>query len=93
METKLSTAKTDQTGNWSESLLGALNFLVYVACLVESVNSDAVRSGIMVTVLKFRKLLLLSVNKMLVIRGELHKMYVRIANRDYPDQTASSDAV
>ena len=30
---------------------------------------------------------------MLVIRGEIHKKLVRIANRDDPDQKASSEAV
>ena len=29
-------------------------------------------------------------NKMLVIRVRIQKMLVRIANREYPDQTASS---
>ena len=28
-------------------------------------------------------------NKMLVIKAEIHKMLVRIANREDPDQTAS----
>ena len=32
-------------------------------------------------------------NKILVIRAESHKMFVRIANREDPDQTASSEAV
>ena len=32
-------------------------------------------------------------NKMLVFRAGIHKMLVRIANREYPDQTASSEAV
>ena len=30
---------------------------------------------------------------MLVIRAGIHKMHVRIANREDPDQTASSEAV
>ena len=30
---------------------------------------------------------------MLDIRAEIHKMLVRIANREDPDQTASSEAV
>ena len=30
---------------------------------------------------------------MLVIRARIHKMFVRIANREDPDQTASSEAV
>ena len=30
---------------------------------------------------------------MLVIRAGIHKMLVRIANREDPDQTASSEAV
>ena len=37
--------------------------------------------------------LFLSSNKMLVIRAGIHKMLVRIANREEPDQTASSEAV
>ena len=32
-------------------------------------------------------------NKMLVIRTGIHKMLVRIADREEPDQTASSEAV
>ena len=32
-------------------------------------------------------------NKMLIIRAGTHKMLVRIANREDPDQTASSEAV
>ena len=32
-------------------------------------------------------------NKMLVIRAGIHKMLVKIANREDPDQTASSEAV
>ena len=31
--------------------------------------------------------------KMMVIRGGIHKMLVRIANREDPDQTASSEAI
>ena len=37
--------------------------------------------------------LILFSNKNLVINGENHKMLVRIANREDPDQTASSEAV
>ena len=32
-------------------------------------------------------------NKMLVFRAGIHKFLVRVANRDDPDQTASSEAV
>ena len=32
-------------------------------------------------------------NKMFVFKAEIHKMLVRIANREDPDQTASSEAV
>ena len=32
-------------------------------------------------------------NKMLVLRTESHKMDVRIAKKEHPDQTASSEAV
>ena len=37
--------------------------------------------------------LFLFLNKMLVIRPGIHKMHVRIANKEDPDQTASSEAV
>ena len=48
----------------------------------------------MVNVLKFQTLcLFLFSNKMLVIRAGIHKMLVRIANREYPDQAASAEAV
>ena len=32
-------------------------------------------------------------NKMLVLRDRIHKILARIANREDPDQTASSEAV
>ena len=37
--------------------------------------------------------LFLFTNKMLVFRAGIHKILVRIANREDPDQTASSEAV
>ena len=37
--------------------------------------------------------LVLFSNKLLVFRAGIHKMLVRIANREDPDQTASSEAV
>ena len=37
--------------------------------------------------------LILFSNKMLGFRAGIHKMLVRIANREDPDQTASSEAV
>ena len=43
-------------------------------------------------VLNFKDLFLFS-NKMLAIRAEIHKMLVRIVNREDPDQTASGEAV
>ena len=47
-----------------------------------------------VMVLKFQTLFLfLFSNKMLIIRAGIHKMRVRIAHREDPDQTASSEAV
>ena len=46
---------------------------------------------------KFSKILnaflVLFSNKMLVFRAGIHKMPFRIANREDPDQTASSEAV
>ena len=35
----------------------------------------------------------LFLNKMVAFRAGIHKMLVRIANREDPDQTASSEAV
>ena len=46
-----------------------------------------------VNVLKFLTLFFLFSNKILVNRAGIHKMVVRIANREDPDQTASSEAV
>ena len=43
--------------------------------------------------LNFEHFFLLFTNKMLVIRAGSHKMLVRIANREDPDQTALSEAV
>ena len=37
--------------------------------------------------------LILFSNKMLIFRAGIHKILVRIANREDPDQTASSEAV
>ena len=51
------------------------------------------QSQSMGSVLKFGTLLFLFSNKMLVSRAGIHKMFVRIANREDPDQTASSEAV
>ena len=50
-------------------------------------------NGTTVNVLKFLTLLFFSHKKILVIRIRIHKMLVSIANREYPDQTASSEAV
>ena len=48
---------------------------------------------IIVNVLKFQTPLFLLSTKLLVIGTEIHKMLVRIANRQDSDQTASSEAV
>ena len=59
--------------------------------------STQVRSSIygkfskILNTLLFLLLALLS-NKMLVIRADIYKVLVRIANREEPDQTASSEA-
>ena len=42
---------------------------------------------------KFRTFLFLFSNKILVIKAGIHKILVRIANSEGPDQTASSEAV
>ena len=44
-------------------------------------------------VFKILNTFLIVLKKMLVIRAGSHKMLIRIANREYPDQTASSEAV
>ena len=46
-----------------------------------------------VNVLKFRTLLFLFSNKMLLIRAGIRKILVRIGNMEDLDQTASSEAV
>ena len=46
----------------------------------------------MVNVLKLRTPFSI-LNEMLIFRAGIHKMLVRIANREDPDQTASSEAV
>ena len=38
-------------------------------------------------------ILFLFSNKMIVIMAGIHKMLIRIANREHSDQTASSEAV
>ena len=48
---------------------------------------------ITLNVLKFQTILSLLSTKMLVFRAGIHEMLVRIANREGPDQTASSEAV
>ena len=47
----------------------------------------------MVNILKSEHFLLIVLNKILVIRAGIHKMLVRITNREDPYQTASSEAV
>ena len=47
----------------------------------------------MIDVLKFGTLFSLSSNKMVVIIAGIHKILVRIANREDPDQTASEETV
>ena len=55
-------------------------------------NEDAGDVLVTINVLKLRPLFSLFLNKMLVIRAAIHKMIVRIANREDPDQAASSEA-
>ena len=56
--------------------------------LYKNINYDTVN------VLKFRTFFLFLIsNKMLVFRAGICNMLVRIANREDPDQTASSEAV
>ena len=56
-------------------------------------NGEGTRNlGITVKILKFRTLFSFC-SQMLVIRAGSHKMFFRIANREDPDQTASSEAV
>ena len=62
---------------------------------VKHSTTEPLRScRIMVNVLKFRTLFLFLFSyKMLVLRSGINKMLNRIANREDPDQTASSEAV
>ena len=48
---------------------------------------------ITVKVLIFQTLFFLFSNKMLLFSTGIHKMHVRIANREDPDQTASSEGL
>ena len=47
----------------------------------------------MVNALKFQTLLFLISTKILVTRAGIHKILVRLADMEDPDQTASSEAV
>ena len=47
----------------------------------------------MVNVINFDHFSLSNLNKVLVIRVGIHKILVRIANKEDPDQTASEEAV
>ena len=67
-----------------------LSYMLYASseqCMLFSISSSTV--NVWLNVLKFQTLS----NKMLAIRAGIHKMLVRIANREDPDQTASSEAV
>ena len=73
----------------------------YEAKHYESLNCTMCPKGMcinqykpIVYVLKFQNTFhFLFTNKMFVIRTGIHKMHVRIANREDPHQTASSEAV
>ena len=56
-----------------------INFVMQGKCLFSDISRPALH--------------FLFTNKMLVIRTGINKMLVRIANREDPDQTASSEAV
>ena len=47
----------------------------------------------MIALMENVSFLFLFSNKILLIRAGIYKMLVRIANREEPDQTASSEAV
>ena len=66
--------------------------------MVHSMNKFFSEMGrMLITYLRYSKIsntfLFLFLNKKLVIRAASHKMLVQIANREDPDQTASSEAV
>ena len=69
--------------------------MLNVNCLLNSVN--LVNFSISLNYDKHSKIsntvLCLSSNKMWVTRAGIYKMLARIANREDPDQTASSEAV
>ena len=60
-------------------IINILNILVLYKC--------------MVNVLKFQTLLFLFSNKMWVIRAGIHKIPVRVANREGPNQTGPASAL
>ena len=48
---------------------------------------------IMVNILKFKTQISLFSNRMMVIKAGIRKILLRLANREDPDQTASSEGV
>ena len=65
--------------------------LYYLCCLLSICDTGKKIYGKCSKILN--AFLFLFSNKMLVFRAGIHKMLVRIANREDPDLTASSEAV
>ena len=74
----------------SEVCSRALSFWVYQVYLISWLFIWTLDT---VYVFKFLTFLFLFSKKMLVIRARNHKTFVRIANREDPNQTASPEAV
>ena len=68
-------------------------YILVATCNHIPVSSIHKGNFITVNVLKYGTLLFLFSTKMFVISAETRKMLVRIANREDPGQTASSEAV
>ena len=83
-------SKPEKTEYLANSCLTKSAFFLFICRYLPLQTSLQLRT---VTVLKFGTLLFLFSNQVLVIRAGIYKMHVKIANRDDPDQTASSEAV
>ena len=86
---RLKLGKAFTTGNCPTMyLIIAWKWTILKECKISIANEC-----MLVKLLKFQTIFTLFSNKMLVIRAGIYKMFVRIANREDPDQTASSDCL
>ena len=75
---------------WNDLIYVKLFYAISTTCTNKNMK---MKKKITVNILKFRTLLFLFSNKILVSRAGTDKMLVRVASREDPDQTAASEAV